>query len=95
MTAAKKTHKITLIPGDGIGPEVSGAVVRVLEAAGAARGAQQLVAPRAREPPEHTGPDQELSLAGFQGGEDVTGQVVPRVEQPAGQSRQHAPSFRR
>jgi isocitrate dehydrogenase (NAD+) len=28
------THTITLIPGDGIGPEVSGAVVRILEAAG-------------------------------------------------------------
>jgi isocitrate dehydrogenase (NAD+) len=27
-------HTITLIPGDGIGPEVSGAVVRILEAAG-------------------------------------------------------------
>ncbi|MGD9905617.1 MAG: isocitrate/isopropylmalate dehydrogenase family protein [Vicinamibacterales bacterium] len=27
-------HTITLIPGDGIGPEVTGAVVRVLEAAG-------------------------------------------------------------
>ena len=31
-----KTHKITLIPGDGIGPEVSSAVVSILEAAGAA-----------------------------------------------------------
>ena len=38
MTAAKRTHKITLIPGDGIGPEVSGAVVNILEAAGAATG---------------------------------------------------------
>ncbi|MGA2991043.1 MAG: isocitrate/isopropylmalate family dehydrogenase [Candidatus Korobacteraceae bacterium] len=28
------THKITLIPGDGIGPEVTGAAVRVLEATG-------------------------------------------------------------
>jgi len=28
------THTITLIPGDGIGPEVSGAVVKILEAAG-------------------------------------------------------------
>ena len=27
-------HKVTLIPGDGIGPEVSGAVVRILEASG-------------------------------------------------------------
>src|SRR5713226_9726243 len=27
-------HKITLIPGDGIGPEVSRAVVRILEATG-------------------------------------------------------------
>jgi len=27
-------HTITLIPGDGIGPEVSGAVVRIVEAAG-------------------------------------------------------------
>ena len=34
----RTTHKITLIPGDGIGPEVSGAVVRILEAAGAATG---------------------------------------------------------
>jgi isocitrate dehydrogenase (NAD+) len=38
MTAARKTHRITLIPGDGIGPEVSGAVVNILEAAGAATG---------------------------------------------------------
>ncbi|GGA76310.1 isocitrate/isopropylmalate family dehydrogenase [Edaphobacter acidisoli] len=30
------THKITLIPGDGIGPEVSGAVVKIVETAGAA-----------------------------------------------------------
>ena len=29
-----KTHKITLIPGDGIGPEVTHAVVRILEATG-------------------------------------------------------------
>src|ERR671910_529653 len=28
-------HTITLIPGDGIGPEVSSAVVRIIEAAGA------------------------------------------------------------
>src|ERR1041384_3043471 len=28
-------HTITLIPGDGIGPEVSSAVVRILEASGA------------------------------------------------------------
>lgn len=33
------THKITLIPGDGIGPEVSAAVVSIVEAAGAATGA--------------------------------------------------------
>ena len=32
------THKVTLIPGDGIGPEVSTAVVRILEHAGAATG---------------------------------------------------------
>src|SRR5580692_9155418 len=38
MMAIRKTHRITLIPGDGIGPEVSGAVVNVLEAAGAATG---------------------------------------------------------
>ena len=31
----KKTHKVTLIPGDGIGPEVTQAVVRILEATGA------------------------------------------------------------
>ncbi len=28
------THKITLIPGDGIGPEITGAVVRIIEASG-------------------------------------------------------------
>src|SRR6202158_806720 len=28
------THKVTLIPGDGIGPEVSAAAIRVLEATG-------------------------------------------------------------
>jgi isocitrate dehydrogenase (NAD+) len=28
------SHKITLIPGDGIGPEVTDAVVRILEATG-------------------------------------------------------------
>lgn len=32
---ATHRHVITLIPGDGIGPEVSDAVVRILEAAGA------------------------------------------------------------
>jgi isocitrate dehydrogenase (NAD+) len=36
--AASRTHKITLIPGDGIGPEVTAVVVRILEAAGAATG---------------------------------------------------------
>lgn len=34
----KQAHKITLIPGDGIGPEVSTAVVSILEAAGAKTG---------------------------------------------------------
>lgn len=34
-----KQHTITLIPGDGIGPEVTNAVVRILEAAGKATGA--------------------------------------------------------
>ena len=38
MAEAKRTHKITLIPGDGIGPEVSGAVVKILETAGATTG---------------------------------------------------------
>jgi isocitrate dehydrogenase (NAD+) len=32
--AEQKTHRITLIPGDGIGPEVTLAVVRILEATG-------------------------------------------------------------
>jgi len=27
-------HRITLIPGDGIGPEVAAAVVRIIEATG-------------------------------------------------------------
>jgi isocitrate dehydrogenase (NAD+) len=33
------THKITLIPGDGIGPEVTRATVRILETAGKTNGA--------------------------------------------------------
>ncbi|MGC9198102.1 MAG: isocitrate/isopropylmalate dehydrogenase family protein [Acidobacteriaceae bacterium] len=32
--AQVKTHKVTLIPGDGIGPEVTQAVVRIVEATG-------------------------------------------------------------
>jgi isocitrate dehydrogenase (NAD+) len=32
--AETKSHKITLIPGDGIGPEVTQAVIRILEATG-------------------------------------------------------------
>jgi isocitrate dehydrogenase (NAD+) len=32
--AEAKTHKVTLIPGDGIGPEVTQAVVRIIEATG-------------------------------------------------------------
>ena len=31
----EKTHAVTLIPGDGIGPEVTDAVVRILDASGA------------------------------------------------------------
>src|SRR5277367_5627073 len=33
-----RTHTVTLIPGDGIGPEVTDAVVRILEEAGKATG---------------------------------------------------------
>ena len=33
-TGTRRTHTITLIPGDGIGPEVAGATVEILEAAG-------------------------------------------------------------
>jgi isocitrate dehydrogenase (NAD+) len=33
--AEQQTHKVTLIPGDGIGPEVTQAVVRILEGTGA------------------------------------------------------------
>ena len=36
--AANRTHRITLIPGDGIGPEVSSAVVSIVEAAGKTTG---------------------------------------------------------
>jgi isocitrate dehydrogenase (NAD+) len=36
---ATRTHKITLIPGDGIGPEVSREMVRVVEAVGKQTGA--------------------------------------------------------
>ncbi|HWS17212.1 MAG TPA: isocitrate/isopropylmalate family dehydrogenase, partial [Candidatus Elarobacter sp.] len=28
------THKVTLIPGDGIGPEVTNAAVRIVDASG-------------------------------------------------------------
>jgi len=38
-TAKRGMHRITLIPGDGIGPEVSEAVVGIVEAAGRATGA--------------------------------------------------------
>ncbi len=38
IAATGRTHKITLVPGDGIGPEVSSAVVEILEAAGKATG---------------------------------------------------------
>src|SRR5688500_20134536 len=34
MPRVKVRHTITLIPGDGIGPEVAGAVVKILETAG-------------------------------------------------------------
>ena len=38
MPASTRTHKVTLIAGDGIGPEVSAATVGILEAAGKATG---------------------------------------------------------
>ena len=38
--AARRTHTVTLIAGDGIGPEVSDAVVRILEAAARIAGAK-------------------------------------------------------
>ena len=34
--AAEMAHRITLIPGDGIGPEVTAAVIRILQASGVA-----------------------------------------------------------
>src|SRR2546426_7055262 len=34
MKAARMGHRVTLIPGDGIGPEVSAAVLHIIEAAG-------------------------------------------------------------
>src|ERR1051325_4655161 len=34
LTTKTMPHTITLIPGDGIGPEVSSAVVRIIEATG-------------------------------------------------------------
>src|SRR6266581_6168856 len=34
MKAARMGHRVTLIPGDGIGPEVSAAVLRIIQAAG-------------------------------------------------------------
>ena len=32
LPGSARTHTVTLIPGDGIGPEVTGAVVSILEA---------------------------------------------------------------
>ena len=37
---ADRTHTVTLLAGDGIGPEVTDAVVRILEAAIAGSGAK-------------------------------------------------------
>jgi isocitrate dehydrogenase (NAD+) len=34
MKAPEMAHRVTLIPGDGIGPEVSAAVLRIIDAAG-------------------------------------------------------------
>jgi isocitrate dehydrogenase (NAD+) len=34
LSASTRTHKITLVPGDGIGPEVTAATVNILETAG-------------------------------------------------------------
>src|SRR5438034_1397563 len=34
MKAARMGHRVTLIPGDGIGPEVSAAALRIIEATG-------------------------------------------------------------
>ena len=34
IEVTKMTHRVTLIPGDGIGPEVSEAVLRIVAAAG-------------------------------------------------------------
>src|SRR5581483_4898843 len=36
MRRSSGAHQVTLIPGDGIGPEVIGAATRVIEAAGVA-----------------------------------------------------------
>ncbi len=38
--AEMRTHKVTLIPGDGIGPEVTSAAVEIVEAAGQLTGAR-------------------------------------------------------
>src|SRR3982751_4856606 len=38
MTSPQKTHRVTLVPGDGVGPELTEATRRVLEAAAATGG---------------------------------------------------------
>jgi len=38
LTASKEVNKVTLLAGDGIGPEITAATVAVLEALGKARG---------------------------------------------------------
>lgn len=40
MDSPERTHTVTLIPGDGIGPEVTNAVTTLVEAAGRASGAR-------------------------------------------------------
>jgi isocitrate dehydrogenase (NAD+) len=48
------THRITLIPGDGIGPEVTRAVLRVLDAAGLQAEWEEFTAGAAALPEYHT-----------------------------------------
>ena len=55
-------HTITLIPGDGIGPEVTNAVVKILEAAGL-RLEGGTPAPGGLAPPHERGPPPRLPPA--------------------------------
>jgi len=62
MTSSRRDHNVVLIPGDGIGPEISEATVKVLGAAGASIAWQEALAGEAaRARHGHPLPDETLA----------------------------------